>query len=144
MAIGKVLPDRACDDVARSQFGALDTLKKTPAGLVDDRCPFAANGLADERHRTGGAVKCSRMELDELQVGHDRAGTGGEREALAAIAEGVRGVAIESTDPARCENDAPGGQEHRPGRGGGHHTRDPAVFQYQPACLDALDDGDRR
>ena len=56
---------------------------------VDQAGALAAHGLAGQRHRVGADRDGGRVELHELDVAQHGAGPGGQRQPLAAGAEGL-------------------------------------------------------
>ena len=87
-------------------------MNRSPA-LVDEDRALAAHGLADERHRALRDVERGRMELDELQVGENRARARREREALAEAAGRVGAVLVKPADAAGRDHDLVGRKQRR-------------------------------
>ncbi|OWK18901.1 hypothetical protein AJ88_46255 [Mesorhizobium amorphae CCBAU 01583] len=92
VAVGQMVPYGARQDIARRKFRPWHAPEKGPAGFVDEGGTFAANSLADQRHRAFGPVKRGRVELDELEVGKDSSRAGRKRQALSATAGWIGGV----------------------------------------------------
>jgi hypothetical protein len=131
--------DRAGDDVARRQFGALVVrgMKRaaSPSMFGSSRMrALAAQRLGDQEAALLRVVQAGRVELDELHVADPAAGAPGHRDAVAGGGVGVAGVAVDLAHAA-------GGQHHgrwraASRRGRVHVQRVDAVAARRPAALD--------
>ena len=108
MPFGAATPDRAGDDVAGREFGAGLIRHEALAGLVDQGCAVAANGLGDQRHRARRPVERGRMKLDELEVRKLRTRARRQRQPLAEAAGRIGAVEKQSADAAGRDHDAAG------------------------------------
>jgi hypothetical protein len=101
--------DRAADDVARRELGLGVVLgHEAPAHPVAQDAPGPAHDLADQRPGRARDVEAGRVELDELQVAHARAGAEAERDAVAGRDHGVGRLAEELARAAGRDDDLPG------------------------------------
>ena len=127
-------PDRARDDIAGRKLGAGHVGHEAIAALVDEDRAFAAHRLADEFQRKGSAVERRRMELNEFEIGHDRAGARREREALAKGSGRIGAMQEQPADAAGRDDDAIGGEKHRPARRSGREHLSPHCLRRSGAA----------
>lgn len=137
-------PDGSGDDIAGRKFGTGHVSHETIAVLVDEDRTFAAYRLADELEREGSVVQRRRMELNKLQIGHDRAGACRECEALAKGSGWIRPMQKQTTNAAGRDDDPIGGKKHRPPAGISENTRHRIVFDHQALRRGCLYDRDGR
>ena len=101
--------DGARDDVARRQLGVgVQCRHEAFAEIVDERGALAAHRLGDERHGIAPDRERGGMELNELHVGEQRARARRHRDAVSGGFDGVGGVAVEASHPARRQHDGAG------------------------------------
>ncbi len=103
--------DRAGDHVPRAEVPVLVIVlhKGVPVGPAE-HAAFAAQRLGQEKRLRHRVVEPGRMELNELEVGHARAGPVGDRDAVPGRDIGVRRVDIDLARAARRE-DRPFGRD---------------------------------
>ena len=140
MAVGKMSPDGARDDVARCEFRPCTPSRKRRPVSSTIVAPSPRTASLMSVIGRSEPVKRGRVELDEFQVGKHCTRTRCERQALSATAQRVGRVVEQAADAASGENDPSRGEEHRACRTVRQHAGDPAVLHGQPARFDALDD----
>src|SRR5262249_32667263 len=97
--------DRAGHHIARRQLGeGMTADHESLAALVDQDRPFAAAGFGDELQRILRRVERSGVELYDLHVGETRAGSKGDRKAVAGGNDGIRRVAVHLAAAASGEH----------------------------------------
>ncbi len=110
---------------------------ETASAVVDEHGPLAPDRLGDEE---GGADREGRrVELHELEVGHRRSRADRGGDAVAGRPDGVGGVRVELSGPARGEDDGVGGEALAVGE---LDPADPVAFEQQVAQQGVFAEGD--
>ena len=108
--------DRAGDDIARGEFGALVVIgHEALAGLRILQVPaFAAHRFGDQEILDLEIVEAGRVELHEFHVRHARTGAPGHRDAVAGRAARGGGEQISTTRAAGRQDGRARGVAHDP------------------------------
>ena len=146
---GDLAEHGARHDVARAKLGVfVHRAHETLPPPIDEQRAFAAQGLGGERRGILANIDGGRMKLDELGVGDDRAGAGGDGDALATRLARIGGDGVDLARAAGCEHDGACRQQ-QPARQWpalDRHKLDAlhaAVAQQEIAGGEALDHADR-